>query len=838
LPNGARAERNLETMTKKEPDTKPIILITGASGEIGSALCHKLKNEYTVVGVDIRPCDAASESYDCDLTSRESFKLILHKIREAHGDTIAAVIHLAAYFDFTGQQHPLYQTLNVDSTKTLLQELQDFEVERFIYSSTMLVHEAGVPGQKIDEDTPIKPGWAYPQSKADAEAIIKEHHGNIPYTILRLAGLYDDESAVPTLSYQIARIYEREFKSRLYAGDLMAGQAFVHKEDMIDVFARVVERRNDLPKNNIILAGEDDVMGYQELQNRIGGLVFGEKEWKTFDIPELIAKPGAWAEDKAEPLIPDAFDLGEKPFIKPFMIDLASDHYDLDISRAEEQLGWKSQHKIYDGLKKLVESLKADPPAWYNRNGIVRPDWMQTAEEKGENPNTVREKHEKDYKSQHYSFLWAHFLNIGLAFWLFTAPFILGYESQSMTISNIASGAALLVFSYLSLSWRRWLMRYASGAVGFWLLGAPLIFWAPTAAAYLNDTIVGMLVIGLAVCSRPTPGVSCVAAETGPNTPPGWGFNPSGWLQRMPIIILAFVGFFISRYLCAYQLGHIDGIWEPFFAGAPGNNKNGTEEIITSSVSEAWPVPDAGLGAMTYALEILTGIMGSVRRWRTMPWLVMLFGIMIVPLGIISIFFIIIQPIWIGTWCTLCLIAAAAMLIQIPYSLDELVATSEFLYRRKKQGRPILRIFFTGDTDEGAWQGDENEFDRKPGTIIKDMLGGGVTLPWNLALCSLVSVWLLFTRLTLDAGTDMANADHLIGSLALTVIITSLAESGRAFRFLLIPLGAALFITPFVYGAGLLSIASSLICGALLIGLSFRRGQIHNPYGLWDKAIV
>lgn len=70
-------------------------------------------------------------------------------------------------------------------------------------------------------------------------------------------------------------------------------------------------------------------------------------------------------------------------------------------------------------------------------------------------------------------------------------------------------------------------------------------------------------------------------------------------------------------------------------------------------MSEAWPVPDAGLGALTYALEIIVGCIGSARRWRTMPWLVVLFGIMIVPLGAISIFFIVIQPIVIGTYSTL-----------------------------------------------------------------------------------------------------------------------------------------------------------------------------------------
>ena len=172
------------------------------------------------------------------------------------------------------------------------------------------------------------------------------------------------------------------------------------------------------------------------------------------------------------------------------------------------------------------------------------------------------------------------------------------------------------------------------------------------------------------------------------------------------------------------------------------------------------------------------------------------------------------------------------------YSLDELVATSEFLYRRKKQGRPLLRIFIFGDTDDGKWEEDETEFKRPAWTVIKDMVGGGVTLPWNLALCIPVGIWLMFTRLTLGAEGGMANADHFIGALALTVVITALAESGRAARYALIPLGLALFVTPFVYGAGLIAIISSIICGALLVALSFPKGSIKNTYGLWDKAIV
>ena len=824
-----------KNMTKLQ---KPLVIITGASGNIGGSLCDALRKNYYVIGLDINPCDKADISIDCNLTSENSVKSAFNEIRAQYGQKIAAVIHLIAYFDFTGQPNPLYQSVTIEGTQRLLTILQNFEVDRFIFSSTMLVHEPTVPGQEINEGMPLEPRWAYPQSKVEAEKVIKQQHNKIPYTILRLAGVYDNDRAVPTLSHQIARIYERDFRSHLYSGDLMAGQALLHKEDMVELFKRVVDRRKKLPHTNIMLAGEDEVMSYQELQNRIGYLIFGKKEWQTVDIPEFIAKSGVWLEEQAEPIVPDTIDQGKKPFIKPFMIDLASDHYDIDISRARKLLDWQPKHRIYDGLKNLIASLKKDPVAWYKRNGVLLPDWVRTAQEKDLNADQIRHKHETEYFRQHHENLWAHFLNLGLAFWLMTAPFILAYESQAMVWSDVISGVVLLILSFMSLSWRFGFARWLCGAVGLWLLSAPLIFWAPTAAAYLNDTIVGMVVMGFAVLTRPVPGVSAVAAQTGPTIPPGWSYSPSSWFQRLPIIILAFIGFFISRYLCAYQLGHIDGVWEPFFAGSPQDPRNGTEEIITSSISKAWPVPDAGLGAMTYALEILTGMIGSARRWRTMPWLVILFGIMIVPLGIVSIFFIIIQPILIGTWCTLCLIAAVAMLIQIPYSIDELVATGQFLSRRKKQGRSLIHVFFQGDTDEGRREVIEENLAQRPSKIFKEILEGGVTLPWNLVMCLPIGIWLMFTRITLDAGTSMANADHLIGSLVLTVAITALAESGRAIRFFLIPLGLALLVTPFFYDTSIGSLISSIFCGILLIIFSLPRGPVHSRYGTWDRFIV
>jgi nucleoside-diphosphate-sugar epimerase len=822
-------------------DERPIVLITGAAGNLGRTLGAALGERYRIVGLDLASRDDAGfPIFEADFSSDAAVELALTQIRERFGRRLASVVHLVAYFDFTGEDNPLYTTVNVEGTRRLLRSLQAFEVEQFAYASTMLVHAPCRPGEHIDEDQPLAPAWAYPKSKAAAEAVIAAEHGRIPYVILRLAGVYDERSLVPTLAQQIARIHGRELQSYLYSGSTLVGQSMLHKDDMVDAFRRTIDRRAALPSGCAILIGERDPLGYDALQDEVGYLIHGVEDWPTIRVPKRVAAAGAWGLAQLEPLVPDAIDHGEEPFVRPYMAMMGDDHYALDISRARKLLGWEPQHSLKGDLPAIVAELKRDPIGWYERHKIRPAEWAAAADEMGRNPEKLRVEHEAQHRREHARHRWAQFANIGLGTWLMTSPPLLGVEQPVLAWSDVAAGAALVVLAAVALSHRAVWARWASAAIGFWLLFAPLLFWTPNAAAYLNDTLVGTLVIAFAAAFPPEPGVSPLAATTGPTTPPGWSYNPSAWTQRLPIIALALVGLYVSRWLAGYQLGHLGGVWEPFFAGSPDDPRNGTEEIITSWVAEAWPVSDGGLGAITYILEILTGVIGLKARWRTMPWLVVLFGLMIVPLSVTSISFIIIQPILLGTWSTLALIGAAAMLLQIPYAIDELLASLQFLWRRAKAGQSWLRVFFVGDADEGAdaETAKQDEFERSPFAVVKDMVGGGVSLPWNLALSAAIGLSLLFTRLTFGATGAMANADHLIGALVLTVLSIAAAEATRTVRYLNVPLGFALLATPFLYDAGLGSTVNSIVCGLALVALSLRRGAIRQRYGGWTRFIV
>ena len=819
-------------------DARPVVLITGAAGNLGRTLAKALAANYRIVGLDRSSADADYPIFAADFANPAAVELALIHVREQVGARIASVVHLVAYFDQTGEDNPLYQTVNVDGTRNLLRALQTFEVEQFVYASTMLVHAPNRPGEHMDEDQPFDPAYIYPRSKLAAEEAIKADHGQIPYVILRLAGVYDEKSVIPTLAQQIARIHGRDFQGYLYAGSPLTGQSLLHKEDMIDAFRRTIDRRAQLPPDTAILIGEPDPMSYDALQDEIGYLIHGAEDWPTLRVPRTLAAAGAWGLAKLEPVIPDAIDLGEEPAVRPYMAMMGNHHYALDIRRARKLLGWEPAHRFKDDLPAIVAEVKRDPVGWYTRHKITPPEWALTAHAAGINPETLRKRYEALRRDQHGRYRWAHFVNIALGTWLITSPPLLGIEQPPMISSEVVSGSALVVLATIALSWRATWARYACTGIGFWLLFAPLVFWTPNAAVYLNDTLVGTLIIAFAVALPPEPGVSPLAATTGPDVPPGWGYNPSAWTQRLPIIALALIGLYVSRYLAAYQLGLVDNVWEPFFHGSPTDPQNGTEEIITSHVAEAWPISDGGLGGITYILEILTGVIGLKARWRTMPWLVILFGLMIVPLSITSISFVIIQPIVIGTWGTLTLIGAAAMLLQIPYAIDELLASLQFLRRRARAGMSWLRIFFVGDTDVGEAKAAPDEFDRSPAAVVRDILGGGVSLPWNLALSGLIAVSLLFTRLTFGSTGAMANADHVIGFLVLTTLSIAAAEPTRAVRYVNVLFGVALLATPFVFEAGTAATINSLACGIALIVLSRRRGAIRQSYGDWTRLLA
>ena len=433
--------------------------------------------------------------------------------------------------------------------------------------------------------------------------------------------------------------------------------------------------------------------------------------------------------------------------------------------------------------------------------------------------------------------LWTNVSVSAMGLWLMSSPFTFGYQNRAMIWSDVISGALLIVFSTVALVprkrtdfWGRWL----ACAVGVWLQFAPLLFWADTPVAFVTDTFVGAWAIALTILVPMMPGMAHHMAmqKPGPEVPPGWTYNPSSWHQRAPIIFCGFAGWFISRYLAAVQLGYIGAAWEPFFGA-------GTSRVLHSDVSKMWPISDAGFGAVAYTIEALMGFMGMTRRCRTMPWMVTFFGVLVIPLGVTHVALVVLQPVVVGHWCTLCLAAAAVMLVMIPLTLDEVAAMLQFMVHAKREGKPLWRTFWVGDTTHGTAT---DERSPRYGAPLVPMLRAavwGVSVPWTLLASTVLGLWLLFAPALLGSGGYAAHSDRLAGALVLTNAVIAMAEVGRAWRFVNVPAGLWIALAPWLLGgASTASAWNDVVVGLAVVALSLPRGTVRERYGIWDRYVV
>lgn len=135
------------------------------------------------------------------------------------------------------------------------------------------------------------------------------------------------------------------------------------------------------------------------------------------------------------------------------------------------------------------------------------------------------------------------------------------------------------------------------------------------------------------------------------------------------------IGFAVACYLALYQMGIIAKVWDPLFA-------DGSRKVLHSAVSRMLPVPDASLGGLGYLADIVTCAIGSRTRWRTMPWMVLVYGAVVAAVGATALVLAILQPLLVHAGCTLCLTSAAISLIIVWLARDEVFASLAHLRGR------------------------------------------------------------------------------------------------------------------------------------------------------------
>lgn len=461
-------------------------------------------------------------------------------------------------------------------------------------------------------------------------------------------------------------------------------------------------------------------------------------------------------------------------------------------------------------------------------------------------------------RMHHRQTLWIYWTLIMLGVWTALAPFNFGYLNEAlwvdpsggrgvwgtgethtalrawlMTWSDVASGLLLVILGWRSLRPDRPVSLWLAAGIGAWLSAAPVLFWAPVAAAYVNGTLVGLLVLALAILIPGMPNM-ILYMKMGGATPPGWSYNPSSWPQRWIMIALAFAGLLASRYLAMFQMGYIDTIWDPFFGAS-------TRRVLNSDMSHALPVSDAALGALAYTFELLMGFMGAPTRWRTMPWMVTFFGILVIPLGLVHIFLVISQPVVVGQWCTFCLLAAAIMLPMIPLEADEVIAMGQHVRQSMRRGEGFWKVFWKGGSPGESREDDRTpalmKLPEQPGPVVKASVWG-MSVPWTLAVATALGIAMMAVPGLFGVAKPASTVFHLGGAVVVVVSVIAMGEPLRAGRYLNVLLGVVLAGGPWIFGgAGLAAQLSGLVAGVAVAVLAVPRGPVRERFGSWDRLV-
>jgi nucleoside-diphosphate-sugar epimerase len=305
-----------------------MILVTGASGFVGSALVTRLTAAGRPVLAGVRRAGSAAPA---GVRTREVGDLGSVQDLRAALDGVTCVVHAAARVhqldDRAADPLAAFRQVNVAGTRALAQQAHAAGVRRFVFVSSIKVNgEATAPGRPYTSADVPQPLDAYGISKHEAEIELRE-----------LAAATGLEVAIvrPTLVYGPGvRANFRALMGLLRKGlPLPFGaihnqRSFVGIENLVDILMRCIE----VPEasGGTFLASDDEDLSTTLLLRRLGAAL-GVR-------PRLLPVPAGM-------LVAIAAVLGQKERIRRLCENLQ-----VDVSNTRRVLGWAPRVNVEEGF--------------------------------------------------------------------------------------------------------------------------------------------------------------------------------------------------------------------------------------------------------------------------------------------------------------------------------------------------------------------------------------------------------------------------------------------------------------------------------------------------------
>ena len=307
------------------------ILITGATGLVGSALARKLVAEGAAVRALVRSGSPRSQLEGLDLEFVEGDMRDTRSVCAAMVG-IRHVFHVAADYRLWARDPNEIYAANVDGTRTIMQEAQRAGVERIVYTSSVATIALRQDGTPADESIglSVEEGiGAYKRSKIAAERLVEAMvaNENLPAVIVNPSTPIGPRDVKPTPT---GRIIVEAARGHM-PGFVDTGLNLVHVDDVAD--GHITALRSGRIGERYILGGENVLLA--DMLAEIARLT-GRRapRWR---IPRAAVIPVAYAAETA------ARFTGRPPFTTRDGIRMAEHHMFFTAAKAERELGFKAR---------------------------------------------------------------------------------------------------------------------------------------------------------------------------------------------------------------------------------------------------------------------------------------------------------------------------------------------------------------------------------------------------------------------------------------------------------------------------------------------------------------
>ncbi len=324
------------------------VVVTGASGNVGSALLKALAGRHDVVGLVRRPPEPGFLGAEWRQADVAADDLV------AHFDGADAVVHLAWLLQPSHDLGTL-QRVNVIGSARVLEAAAASKVGRVVVASSVGAYSPAPRGTVVDESWPTDgvPTSSYSRQKAYVERLLdlfECRHREVAVARLR-PGLVFQAAAAPEISRYFAghlpaRLGRVVNPEGLPALPWVTGLSFqaVHAEDLAAALAQAVETQARGPFN----IAADPVVDGPTLADHFGT--------RLLPISPTVVRAAVALSWRAR-LQPT----------EPGWVDLATSAPRMATDRARAELGWRPARSALEALDDLFEGLRghgglATPP--------------------------------------------------------------------------------------------------------------------------------------------------------------------------------------------------------------------------------------------------------------------------------------------------------------------------------------------------------------------------------------------------------------------------------------------------------------------------------------------